>query len=338
MDRSWWKDIQQVPIFDPEPQESDWKLLFGMNTKNQFHPDLSWADSQWSDHATGVGILAIKAGKVTQRLAANFVAVFTAEGKLLEMRKNVGQPFLGPDNLPLAIQGIVMCGNRPEWKDKASAYSMEDYDLAQNGEEWADGILNPGKAAKNPKSLPTQEIENSLGINVLPGEMSSAAEKDNKKLRKKLQQIMNEYQESAQKAEELEKTNRVLTQGFQKVARQRVAELEARMNQLTENMTEIAEMFEESRKGNGVAMLVRFSGALEKATKILEICRKGMVEKAIQDSGNDDNDNDDDPDDDSEDSESDNDGRRKRRATSPASSTGSKGKKAESNSLQVPCP
>ena len=102
------------------------------------------------------------------------------------------------------------------------------------------------------------------------------------------------------------------------------------MNQLTENMIKIAEIFEESRKGNGVVMLIRFSGVLEKATKILEICRKGMVEKAIQDSGNDDNDNnnDDDPDDDSENSESDNDGRRKRRATSPASSIGLKGKKA----------
>ncbi|KAH8779638.1 hypothetical protein BGZ57DRAFT_926960 [Hyaloscypha finlandica] len=174
MDRKWWNDIQQVPIFDPEPQESDWKLLFGMNTKNQFHPDLSWADSQWS---------------VTQKTTGNFVAVFTAEGKLLEMRKNIGQPFLGPDNLPLAIQGIVMCGNRPEWKDKVGAWSIEDYHLAQNRDEWADRILNPGKAAETPKS-PPQEIEESLGINVLPGEISSAAEKDNRKLRKRLQQTV----------------------------------------------------------------------------------------------------------------------------------------------------
>jgi succinate dehydrogenase/fumarate reductase flavoprotein subunit len=163
---------------------------------------------------------------------------------------------------------------------------MEDYHLAQNGGEWADRILNPGKAAENQatenrKSPPTQEIEESLGINVLPGEISSAAEKDNRKLRKKLQQIMNEYQESAQKAEELEKTNRILTQGFQKVARQRVAELEARMGQLTENMIEISEMFEESQKGNGIAILIRFSGVLEKATKILDICRKGIAKKAI---------------------------------------------------------
>ena len=65
-------------------------------------------------------------------------------------------------------------------------------------------------------------------------------------------------------------------------------------------------MFEDSRKGNGVAILVRFSGVLEKATKVLEIYRKGIVKKAIQDSGNDDNDNN--PNDDSEDSKSDNDG------------------------------
>ena len=68
-------------------------MLFGANNKNEFHPDLLWADSQWSDHATGVGILALKAGKITQKTAANFVAVFTAEGKLLELRKNIGQSF-----------------------------------------------------------------------------------------------------------------------------------------------------------------------------------------------------------------------------------------------------
>jgi hypothetical protein len=57
MDRNWWNDIQTMPSFDPEAQESDWRLLFGANNQNEFHPDLSWADSQWSDHATGVGIL-----------------------------------------------------------------------------------------------------------------------------------------------------------------------------------------------------------------------------------------------------------------------------------------
>jgi hypothetical protein len=90
---------EKIPGYMPG-SESDWRLLFGANNQNEFHPGLSWADSQWSDHATGVGILAIKAGKVTQKTAANFVAVFTAEGKLLEMRKNVGQPFLGSDRLP----------------------------------------------------------------------------------------------------------------------------------------------------------------------------------------------------------------------------------------------
>jgi hypothetical protein len=49
MDRNWWNDIQAVPIFDPEPQEPDWRRLFGVNTQNEFHPDLSWADSQWSE-------------------------------------------------------------------------------------------------------------------------------------------------------------------------------------------------------------------------------------------------------------------------------------------------
>jgi len=72
-------------------------------------------------------------------------AVFTAEGKLLEMRKNIGQPFLGPDKLPLVIQGIVMCGDRPEWKDKVGAWSMDDYHLAPNGEKWASRIRNPGE-------------------------------------------------------------------------------------------------------------------------------------------------------------------------------------------------
>lgn len=69
MDKAWWKDIQQVPVFDPEPEESDWRLLFRVNAKEVFHPDLTWADSQWSDHATGVGMLAIKAGKISQKTA-----------------------------------------------------------------------------------------------------------------------------------------------------------------------------------------------------------------------------------------------------------------------------
>jgi hypothetical protein len=93
-------------------------------------------------------------------------------------------------------------------------------------------------------------------------------------------------------------------------------------------MIEIAEIFEESRKGNRVVILVRFSGVLEKAIKILEIYRKGIVEKAIQDSGNDNNKNNNDPDDDSEDSESDNNRCRKRRVTSPVLLIGLKGKKA----------
>jgi hypothetical protein len=59
-------------------------------------------------------MLAIKSGKITQKTAANFVSVFIAEGKLLEMRGNVGHPFLGPDGLPLTIQGTVMCGNLPD--------------------------------------------------------------------------------------------------------------------------------------------------------------------------------------------------------------------------------
>lgn len=65
----------------------------------------------------------------------------------MEMRKNIGQPFLGPDKLPLVIQGIVMCGDRPEWKDKVGAWSMDDYHLApkrremglQNSESWGTG-------------------------------------------------------------------------------------------------------------------------------------------------------------------------------------------------------
>jgi hypothetical protein len=45
---------------------------------------------------------------------------------------------------------------------------------------------------------------------VLPGEISTVAENDNKKLRRQLHQIMSEYQESMQKSEELEKRNRIL--------------------------------------------------------------------------------------------------------------------------------
>ena len=83
------------------------------------------------------------------------------------------------------IQGIVIYGNQLEQKDKASTYLIEDYKLAENREEQAKGILNPRKATKK-KLLLTQEIENSLGINVLPGEILSIVEKDNKKLRRKL--------------------------------------------------------------------------------------------------------------------------------------------------------
>ena len=63
--------------------------------------------------------------------------------------------------------------------------------------------------------------------------------------------------------------------------------------------------------------------------KILEIYRKGIVKKTIQDSGNNnnDNDNEDNPDNNSENSESDNNRYRKRRATSPVLLIGLKGKK-----------
>jgi hypothetical protein len=38
-----------------------------------------------------------------------------------------------------------MCGDRPEWKDKVGAWSMDDYHLALNGEKWASRIRNPGE-------------------------------------------------------------------------------------------------------------------------------------------------------------------------------------------------
>jgi hypothetical protein len=163
------------------------------------------------------------------------------------------------------------------------AWSIDDFHLAPDGDQWAARILNPGKAKEvtPPMSPSTQGIEETLGINVLPGEISIVAENDNRKLRKKLHQIMGEYQESMQKAEELEKRNRILAEGFEKVARQRVAEIETRMVQLTTNMIEISEKFEDTRKGNGIAMLNRFSAALEKATKVLEICKRSMAEKTI---------------------------------------------------------
>jgi hypothetical protein len=69
----------------------------------------------------------------------------------------------------------------------------------------------------------TQPVEESLGINVLPGEVSTVAENDNKKLRRKLHQIMSEYQESMQKSEELEK------KGFEKVGQAERAEIETHM-------------------------------------------------------------------------------------------------------------
>ena len=97
------------------------------------------------------------------------------------------------------------------------------------------------------------------------------------------------------------------------------------MNQLIENIIEIAEIFEDSQKGNSIVILIRFSGVLEKAIKVLKIYKKGIVKKAIQDLGNNDNNND--PNDNSEDSESDNDKRRKRRVTSPILLIRLKGKK-----------
>ena len=83
------------------------------------------------------------------------------------------------------IQGIVIYRNRLEQKDKASTYLIEDYKLVENREEQANRILNPRKTIKK-KLLSTQEIENSLGINILLGEILSVVEKDNKKLRRKL--------------------------------------------------------------------------------------------------------------------------------------------------------
>jgi hypothetical protein len=54
----------------------------------------------------------------------------------------------------------------------------------QTGDKWASRILNPGKAREvtPPMSPSTQEIEETLGINVLPGEISIVAGNDNRKL------------------------------------------------------------------------------------------------------------------------------------------------------------
>jgi hypothetical protein len=40
-------------------------------------------------------------------------------------------------------------------------------------------------------------------------------------------------------------------------------------------------MFKESYKGNSITIFIRFSGVLDKAIKILEIYRKGIIEKTI---------------------------------------------------------
>ena len=76
------------------------------------------------------------------------------------------------------------------------------------------------------------------------------------------------------------------------------------MNQPIENIIEIAKIFEDSQKGNSIVILIRFSGVLEKAIRVLEIYKKGIVKKVIQDSGNNDNNNN--PNNDSKDSKSNN--------------------------------
>ena len=77
------------------------------------------------------------------------------------------------------------------------------------------------------------------------------------------------------------------------------------MIQLIENIIKITKIFKESQKGNSIVILVRFLGVLEKAIKILEIYRKDIAKKAIQDLGNNNNNNN------SEDSKSDNNKQRK---------------------------
>ena len=63
------------------------------------------------------------------------------------------------------------------------------------------------------------------------------------------------------------------------------------MNQLIENIIKITKIFEESQKENSIVILIRFSGVLEKAIKILKIYRKGIFKKDIQDLGNNNNNN-----------------------------------------------
>ncbi|KAN0119228.1 hypothetical protein V8E51_001436 [Hyaloscypha variabilis] len=340
MDKAWWDKIETLSIYDPSEDDIDFRMMFGANTENEFDPDLEYADCQWSDAAAGTGLLAIQLGYVTYAQAARFVAVYTAEGKLLRSRKHVGAPFLGPDGSPLLVNDDPMCGDEAEWENKKSAYSIDDVISAENYEEWLDKVLRrKGKqvqqvAAPVPEVVEQSKEEFELGINVLPREITKHYAIENKKLKIKMNEMLGEYHSAMEAQKDLTRQNTLLVKELEKIARQRVRELEIQITTTSESMVEVGKAFETGGKGNGVLILDRFTGCLRKAIGLIEKEQRILKQKANEPDSPPRKESEDSDSDSNSESEEDNDvggdtKKSKRRATSPASASGTAKKSAK---------
>ncbi|KAE9381287.1 hypothetical protein N431DRAFT_3409 [Stipitochalara longipes BDJ] len=338
MDKAIWKSIETLPIFDPDSDEINWTLLFGKNTEGIYHPDLEYADQQWSDAAAGTGLIAIRAGKVTFAEAAVFHSVFTAEGDLLKMRKHVGAPFLGPDNRPLIVSDVPMCGDEKEWKEKSSAYTIDDVEAAPNYSAWVNKVLatEPKSSAVETDELPEQSEseQESLSMTLYSKEIQKDLEKENRRLERetwrikgKMGNLLLEHKEAISRATKLDRHNSLLKKFTGILQRQRVTELEKQASRLVEDVKRLGNAVSEQNPGDGIAILERLEVALAKGLEEIKAEKENLKRKPI----NIDEDSDS-ASEDLEDPEDDDDipgsSEKKRRSDSPASITGSASRKA----------
>ncbi|PMD37658.1 hypothetical protein L207DRAFT_80059 [Hyaloscypha variabilis F] len=340
MDKNMWKSIAKLGVFDPDPSEMDWKMLFGKNTQRVFHPEIEFFDQQWSDAAAGTGLTAIMAGLVTHAEAAVFVAVFTAEGGLLKMRKHVGAPFLGPDNRPLVIDGAPMCGGEREWQNKRSAYTIDDVNTSMNYGTWITELLykeqRPKEIQQPPPETPEKENEEITVITASSKNYSrnlhkenTRLEKENLKIKARMANLMVEYKAVVHKKGKLERHNAILKTDTITLQNQRITTLETQTTRLVTDIKALGASVGEVNPGDGIAVLERMENSINRGLNEIRAEKNCLGKRPIpidSDSQSDDSDDESDSDSDIDDTPS-----KKRRRSSPESA----GRKAARSSQHL---
>lgn len=131
--------IQSYPLYNPNPGQVHIIEVVGAIRQNRA--------VRLSDYAFGVLVMAVEEKLLTKTEVADEMRVdFLPHLKMRSIRTSVGQPFLGPDGLPLAFDGTVLCGGDAVGVTTSSDLTFETLGTHNNYQVWLSRLLYTGGA------------------------------------------------------------------------------------------------------------------------------------------------------------------------------------------------